>query len=83
MECETFWRIGIVEMVVVLHLDVGDVGKEEDDRENDDHAPDEGVRNPKILASGALARRVLGIEKHAARDRSEEQDRCRCRIARG
>ena len=60
-------------MVIVLHFDVRDIREIEDNRENDDHDADRGVRDPKILAAGALAGCVLGIEKHPTRDRPEKQ----------
>ena len=51
----------------------GTFGKIEYDGKDDDHDRDTGVRNPERLATRALSCGVLGIEKHAAGDRSENQ----------
>jgi hypothetical protein len=66
-------RRRVVEVIVVLHLNVGNIGKIEYDGEDDDDNPDGGVRNPEHLGARALSRRVFGIKKHAASNRSEKQ----------
>ena len=83
--------IVVVQVIVVLGFDVGNVGKVENDRQNGDDGGDADVRNLERLAARAFARGVLGIEIHAADDRSEDpadavgglgQIDARCRIAR-
>ncbi len=66
-------RRRVVEVIVVLHFNVRNIGKIEYDGENDDDNPDGGVRNPELLGARALASRVFGIKKHAASNRSEKQ----------
>src|SRR5580658_2611466 len=58
-------------MVIVLGLDVGNIGEKEDDGEDNDDNGNAEIRDPEGLAAGAGAAGVLGVEEEAAGDGAE------------